>query len=170
MDLGKLPAEKLLAALWIRREGPALCRAAVLAAAADSKHRGIPPESDDFLNEPSRVWEHLHELHRQPKEHFVALYLNARHRLIAQETVSIGTLTASLVHPREVFAPALEKRAAALIVAHNHPSGDINPSPEDQEATRRLSRAAELLGIGLLDHVIFGEIGFFSFRREGLMR
>lgn len=163
-----LSDQELLDALLRRPQGLRLCREAVMAAAAEHGRRPWP-ESDNTLQEPGRVWELLHNIRGQPKEHFVAFYLNARNRLIAQETVSIGTLTASLVHPREVFAPALEKRAAALIVAHNHPSGDLHPSPEDREATRRLSRAAGLLGIGFLDHVVVGEAGYFSFRREGFL-
>ncbi len=121
------------------------------------------------LDGPSLVWQFLHDLRDKPQEHFVALYLDARDRLIHRETVSIGTLTASLVHPREVFAPAVERRAAALIVAHNHPSGDPEPSPEDRQATRRLSQAGRILGIGLLDHVVVTRTGYFSFRGKGLL-
>ncbi len=103
------------------------------------------------------------------KEHFLAFYLNSRNQLIRFETVSIGTLSASLVHPREVFAPAIESTAAALIVAHNHPSGDCAPSPEDKVATRRLKESGELLGIPLLDHLIVSSSRFFSFRENGLL-
>lgn len=103
------------------------------------------------------------------KEHFLAFYLNSRNQLIRFETVSIGTLSASLVHPREVFAPAITATAAALIVAHNHPSGDCSPSPEDKSATRRLKDSGELLGIPLLDHLIVSRSGFFSFRENGLL-
>jgi DNA repair protein RadC len=103
------------------------------------------------------------------KEHFVAFYLDARSRLLRFETVSIGTLSASLVHPREVFAPAISHSAAGLVVAHNHPSGDCAPSAEDKDATRRLARSGELLGIPLLDHVIVADRGFFSFREHGLL-
>jgi DNA repair protein RadC len=103
------------------------------------------------------------------KEHFVAFYVNARSQLIHSETVSVGTLSASLVHPREVFAPAIAHAAAGVIVAHNHPSGDCTPSPEDCEATRRLRRSGELLGIPVLDHVIVSERGFLSFKEQGLL-
>ena len=99
----------------------------------------------------------------------MALYLNARNRLIHRETVSIGTLTASLVHPREVFAPAIERRAASVIIAHNHPSGDLRPSAEDREATRRIAQAGRILGIALLDHVLVTETGYFSFRQGGCL-
>ncbi len=103
------------------------------------------------------------------KEHFLVLCLNARRQLLKLETVSVGTLSASLVHPREVFAPAIAAGAAAVVAVHNHPSGDPAPSAEDREATRRLQRAGELLGIPLADHVIVSESSFFSFRESGIL-
>ena len=106
----------------------------------------------------------------EEREHFVALYLDARSRVKGACVVSIGTLSASLVHPREVFRPAIVAGAAAVIVAHNHPSGDVTPSAEDKDATRRLVRAGELLGVPLLDHVIVNDAGkFFSFKDGGLI-
>lgn len=105
------------------------------------------------------------------REHFMAAYLDNRSRVKGVSTVSIGTLSASLVHPREVFRPAIVAGAAAVVISHNHPSGDPSPSPEDREATRRLLRAGELLGIPLLDHVIIAEADgvFFSFKERGLL-
>jgi DNA repair protein RadC len=103
------------------------------------------------------------------KEHFLILCLNARRQLVHHETVSIGTLSASLVHPREVFSPAISHAAAAVVAVHNHPSGDPTPSAEDRDVTRRLQRAGELLGIPLADHVIVSESGFFSFREHGIL-
>lgn len=94
------------------------------------------------------------------KEHFVGLYLNARSELIHKETVSIGTANASLVHPRDVFAPALLHNATAIIVAHNHPSGDATPSDEDVAVTHRLKEAGELLGIPVLDHIVITKYGY----------
>ena len=103
------------------------------------------------------------------KEHFLILCLNARRQLIHLETVSIGTLSASLVHPREVYSPAIQHAAAAVVAVHNHPSGDSTPSSEDRDVTRRLQRAGELLGIPLADHVVVSASGFFSFREHGLI-
>ena len=92
----------------------------------------------------------------EPVEVFVSLLLNGKHRVVAFAEVSRGTLTTSLVHPREVFGPALRLAAAAIVVAHNHPSGDPEPSVEDLAVTRRLRDAGKLLGVPLLDHVILG--------------
>ena len=98
------------------------------------------------------------------REHFVSLMLDARHRPIAYQVVSVGTATASLVHPREVFQPAVGLGACALIVAHNHPSGDPTPSPEDREVTDRLIQAGDVLGIQLLDSIVVTEAGHVSIR------
>ena len=109
-----------------------------------------------------------------PQEHFVLMVLDSRRRVIGINEVSIGTLSASLVHPREVFRAAILLNGAAVIVSHNHPSGDPSPSAEDREATRRLPRAGELLGIPVADHIVIGEgegdsVRFFSFRESGLL-
>lgn len=103
------------------------------------------------------------------KECFVALYLDGRRRIIHQEVISIGTLTATLVHPREVYGPALIHSAASLVVAHNHPSGDPAPSREDQLLTERLLKAGQMLGINLDDHLVIGKGCFASMRQLGLL-
>jgi DNA repair protein RadC len=101
------------------------------------------------------------------RERFLALYLDTRHRITDVETVSVGSLNASLVHPREVFRPAVAMRAAAVIVAHNHPSGCAEPSGDDLELTARLDRCGELLGIALLDHLVVGGEEIVSIREYG---
>lgn len=95
-------------------------------------------------------------------EEFHVLLLNTRHRVLGTRLVSRGILDASLVHPREVFAPALELRASALILVHNHPSGDPHPSPEDHRVTEQMAQAGEILGIRVLDHVVVGDPGWSS--------
>jgi DNA repair protein RadC len=100
------------------------------------------------------------------RESFHVVLLDGRHRMMAVEAVSLGTLTASLVHPREVFREAIRRAAAAMLLVHNHPSGDPSPSQEDRDVTRRLEAAGELLGIRVLDHVIVAEDGYFSFRQQ----
>jgi len=100
-------------------------------------------------------------------ECFHGIYLDAKGSILFEQELSRGTLTSSLVHPREVLQPALVYRAAAIIVAHNHPSGDPEPSAEDRSTTRRLQRACRLLGIELLDHVILGQGCYRSFLEQG---
>ena len=102
------------------------------------------------------------------RENFVVVLLNTKNEVIETSTVSIGTLGASLVHPREVFKPAVRASAASVILAHNHPSGKVEPSQEDRELTRRLGEAADILGIEVLDHVIVGD-GYFSMKEHGML-
>ena len=122
----------------------------------------------DAIRSPEDVFRHFYtRLRHARQEHFFVLLLDGRHRVLGEEIVSLGTLTASLVHPREVFRPALRASAAALILVHNHPSGDPEPSPEDRTVTERLASAGELLGIPVLDHVVVAERGFRSLRDDG---
>ena len=107
------------------------------------------------------------ELAGLDREHVLGVYLDARHGVLAVRTVSIGTLDASLVHPREVFRPAVQLQAAAVVVAHNHPSGCAQPSGDDLELTRRLARCGHLLGIELLDHLVVADDGLVSIRELG---
>ncbi len=108
-------------------------------------------------------------LRHEKKEHFICLMLNAKNRLIREEVVSIGILTASLVHPREVFMPAIRHCAAGIVILHQHPSGDPEPSPEDHEVTRRLCAVGELVGVRVLDHVVIAGDRFVSFLERGLI-
>lgn len=103
------------------------------------------------------------------KEHFILLLLDSRHRLIKVASVSVGSLDMSVVHPRETFREAIQASAAAILLAHNHPSGDPTPSPEDLELTRRLIKAGELLGIPVLDHLIVGSGEPVSLRDRGFL-
>lgn len=100
-------------------------------------------------------------------ETFLALHLDARHRLVARTEVSRGTLTSAPVHPREVFGPALRAGAAAVVVVHNHPSGDPEPSAADLDVTRRLASAGQLVGVPLLDHLVWSSGGWVSLRERG---
>ena len=124
----------------------------------------------DAIRSPEDVFRHFEtRLRHANQEHFVVLLLDGRHRVLGEEIVSLGTLTASLVHPREVFRPAIRASAAALILVHNHPSGDPEPSPEDRTVTERLASAGELLGVPVLDHVVVAERGFRSLRDDGTL-
>jgi DNA repair protein RadC len=123
------------------------------------------------MNGPAEVaallWRYFRDTDR---EHFAALLLDTKNRLIGVTTVSVGDLSSVLVHPREVFKPAILANAASVILAHNHPSGDPQPSPEDVAITRRLQEAGQILGIEVLDHVVVGEANHWvSLREKGLM-
>lgn len=101
------------------------------------------------------------------KEYVRGLYLNTRNEVIHNEIITIGSLDANILHPREIFRPAFEHSAYAIIVVHNHPSGDPNPSESDQITTKKIQKASKILQIPLLDHIIIGENSYFSFHREG---
>jgi DNA repair protein RadC len=108
-------------------------------------------------------------LRDEAREHFLALYLNGAHRVVSFSLVSLGTATSAPVSPREVFQGAILVGACALIVGHNHPSGDIEPSPEDVDVTRKLKQAGELLRVPLLDHVLFSETDHLSFHDSRIL-
>ncbi len=114
----------------------------------------------------SQVYEYLKDMRDLPKEHLRGLYLDSHYQLIHDELISIGTLTSNLVHPREVFRPALEFSAAALILAHNHPSGVVRASEADLLITQQIIEAGRVLGIGLLDHVIIARTKYESVKAE----
>lgn len=120
-----------------------------------------------FVQNPQDAIGLLSDLSKYRKEHFVVLYLNARNQVIERETVSVGTLTGTMIHPREVFEPAVRNLAAQIILAHNHPSGHLEPSDEDEIITKRLIEAGKIMGIDIMDHVIVTKTGWFSFREEG---
>ncbi|MGO4349565.1 DNA repair protein RadC [Paenibacillus sp. MCAF9] len=111
----------------------------------------------------------MEELRYLKKEHFVCLFLNTKNHIIARETLSVGTLNASLVHPREVFRAAISRNSASIICVHNHPSGDPTPSPEDIALTGRLAEAGQLVGIEVLDHLVIGDGRFVSLKEQGHM-
>ena len=117
--------------------------------------------------------EDIHKLVRhhadRRQERFLCLSLNGAHEVLAVRIVTIGLVNRTIVHPREVFAEPIQDRASAIVVAHNHPSGNVHPSGEDNEITRRLWSAAGILGLNLLDHLIFSEDLFYSYRQEGAL-
>jgi DNA repair protein RadC len=103
------------------------------------------------------------------QEEFHVLILDNKHRVVEEKMITLGTLNQSLIHPREIFAPAIELRAASIILIHSHPSGDVQPSNQDIEITKRLSKVGEIMGIKVLDHVIIGE-DYFSFVDQDMMQ
>jgi len=116
-----------------------------------------------------QVWQELKDLVNHKKEHFVIFYLDTRNQEIKREIISIGTLNANLVHPREVFEPAIKHSAAQIIIAHNHPSGDPEPSEDDLIITKKLVEAGKILDIKIIDHVIVVKDAFVSLKDKGII-
>lgn len=112
---------------------------------------------------------YMEDMRHLKQEHFKVIYLDTKNKIIADENISIGSLNASIVHPREVFKNAVKRSANSIIAMHNHPSGDPTPSREDIEITKRIKQAGELLGITLLDHIIIGDHRYISFKEEKIL-
>lgn len=187
VDPDKMTEAELLACVLSKNPGPAHIKAA--AKLVDS--RGLIRESVRTYStrltaltvlgkrlaskppacflKPRDIWDALPEVRAAKKEHFIVFYLDTRNNEIKRETVSIGTLNYNLVHPREVFEPAVRNLAASVVVAHNHPSSCLEPSDEDLSLTKRLCQAGKLLGIEVMDHVIVTREAFCSFKQKGLI-
>ena len=146
-------------------------KATTLLAAFELSKRALEVNDTNLpvINTAKDAVAQLSDMHDLKKEHFVVLYLNAKNQLVHKETISMGTLNANLVHPREVFEPALKYSAAQIIAAHNHPSGDPKPSEDDMELTKRLVEAGKMMGIEIMDHVIVSKNSHFSFKEEKLL-
>ncbi len=121
------------------------------------------------ITSASDVFSLLQEYSTEDREHFITITLDGQSKVIEKRVIHIGTLNQSLVHPREVFRPAILDSAAGIIIAHNHPSGTLEASRADVRITQRLKEVAKLVGIELLDHVIISKEGFYSFSDEGLL-
>ncbi len=168
--LRELPGLSLEDLQELRGVGPA--KAAQLKAALEIGRRlaTMPPDQAERITSPQRAAAlFMEELRYKKKEHFMIMLLNTKNHLLSREEISIGSLNASIVHPREIFKIPLRKSAASIILVHNHPSGDPSPSQEDLEVTRRLVEAGNLLGIAVRDHLIIGDGCYFSFKEKGLL-
>ncbi len=147
-------------------------KAAVMAAAFElaRKLAATPSQERPCIKCPEdAAYLVMEEMRHLDREHFSALLINTKNQVIARETVSIGALNSSAVHPRELFKGAIRRSAAAIILVHNHPSGDPTPSKEDIDVTRRLQEAGEIVGIEILDHIIIGDMKHVSFKAKGMM-
>jgi DNA repair protein RadC len=142
-------------------------RAASLSAAFELVRRRLQAHSSKVRG-PEDVVRLLSYLNHKEQEHFISISLNGAHEVKQVRVLTVGLINVCQIHPREVFSHAIHDRAVSLIVAHNHPSGDTTPSKEDIRLTERLGDAADLIGIPLLDHIIFGHRGFLSFKSQGL--
>lgn len=138
--------------LTVKSLGPA--KATNIMASFELWRRQFEVTDRPIIDSPEKAVEQLADIRDKKQEYFVCLTLDGGNRLIAKRIITIGTLTASLVHPREVFADAITDRAASLIVAHNHPSGNLEPSDADLSITKRLRSASEIIGIEFLDHIL----------------
>lgn len=126
-------------------------------------------EKEVYIHSAEDVIKEVDHLRENKKENFVILCLDARSKLIYKETISIGTLNASLIHPREVFEPAIRNFTVQIIIAHNHPSGNSEPSKDDLEVTHQLVEAGKILGIEVADHLIVAQNSYLSFKEKGLI-
>ncbi len=153
-------------------KGIGLAKAAQIKACFElGKREDLEPELKNFdIKEPEAVVKAIRaSIKDKAKEHFKLILLNPRNKIIGISTISIGTLNASLVHPREVFKDAITHSAASVILAHNHPSGDPEPSEDDIKITKKLVDSGKILGIEVLDHIVIGKSNFFSFKERGLI-
>ena len=148
--LGKTKASQIISSLEIGR-------------------RLLQEKKAELIMSPKDAWNRMEDLRDSKKEHFVVFYLDTRNQIIKREIISIGTLNASLIHPREVFEPAIRYSTAQIIIAHNHPSGITDPSEEDVDISRRLIEAGKILGIDILDHVIVSKAGYKSLKEANLL-
>lgn len=146
----------------MRIDGVGLAKASIIVAALEFARRRIRPEGFK-ITVPSDVVPLIKHLTNRKQEHFICVSLNGANEVIESRIVSVGLINRAPVHPREVFADPISDRASSVVVAHNHPAGDLLPSKEDIEITKRLKKSGEILGINLLDHIIFNHKGFYSF-------
>ena len=165
----KLGLEQLEMKDLLEIKGLGKTKAGQILASLEIGRRFLQNKKSELILSPQDVWTEMKDLRDSKKEHFVIFYLDTKNQEITQEIISIGTLNASLVHPREVFEPAVRNLASQIIVAHNHPSGDNTPSQEDLNITQKLVESGKILGIEVIDHVIVSKNDFFSFRDNKLI-
>lgn len=161
-DFHNISLEKLL-----EIHGLGLAKASTLLSAIELSKRYLIKQKSRKITFAKDAYHELLTYADKKQEHFIAMTLDGANYIIEKRVITIGTLNQSLVHPREVFADAITDRAASVIIAHNHPSGQLHPSHEDMLVTERLKKAATILGIDLLDHLIITGEGFYSFKNEG---
>lgn len=164
--LTEVKLENLVAIGGVGRAGAARIVAALeLGGRASRQNSSLPT-----VTTPQDVLLLLNKLSRFQQEHLIGLYLNSRYRLLRETTIAIGSINLTLIQPRDVFAPALSIPATALVLAHNHPSGEVQPSQDDLDLTERIAQAGNLFGIQLLDHLIMAGKNYFSFREANLLK
>jgi DNA repair protein RadC len=169
-NLRELGSADLAEICSIKGMGPAKATGIKAAFTLASRIQSRKLEHLDRFTSPRQVFDYFHhEFRDSRKEYFLTLLLDGKNRIIRRVQVSEGSLNQSIVHPREVFIPAVKESAAAIILVHNHPTGDPAPSSEDIAITRRLREAGDIMGIKVLDHIIIGDGEFVSFVERGLL-
>jgi len=172
-------AEELLAKLDSEKNIPTVKELCRLTGLGESKACAVAAmlefgrrkwASGQRIRHPSDIYNLIRHHADRRQERLLCLSLNGANEVLAVRIVTIGLVNRTIVHPREVFADPILDRASAIIVAHNHPSGNLRPSEEDFQITFKLKKAADILGIHFLDHLIFSELGYFSFKKEGLVQ
>lgn len=146
-------------------KGIGAAKAATIAAAFEFVRRRIKPRGVK-IQSPKDILPLIRHYGDRKQEHFICISLNGANEVITVRVVTIGLVNKSQIHPREVFSDVIAERAAAVIIAHNHPSGNLNPSREDAAVTRQIQAAADILGIPLLDHIIFDHTAYYSFKED----
>jgi len=172
--LGKYSKKRLLKLTYedlIKIKGIDSAKACTIVAAAELVKRAlkIQDESLPIVSSVKDVTLQVSYLREKTREHLMAIYLNARNELLFRKHVFVGTLNANLVHPREIFSEALKQNAASVILVHNHPSGDAEPSEDDLTITKRILEAGKIMGIDVLDHIIITKTKIFSFKEKKLI-
>ncbi|PIP15342.1 hypothetical protein COW98_03140 [Candidatus Roizmanbacteria bacterium CG22_combo_CG10-13_8_21_14_all_35_9] len=170
--LRKINKEELLTTdvLTLKKQaGIGLVKACQLISCFELGKRFLKEKKSTLIMKPEDIWREMKEIRGNKKEYLVIFYLDVRNQVIRKEIISIGSLNSSLIHPREVFEPAVSHLAAQIIISHNHPSGDPSPSEEDIEVTKRLIQVGEILGIEIIDHVIVTEKEFFSMKEKKII-
>lgn len=166
-ELGSADLSELCA---VKGVGLAKATSIKAAFALAARYQARKLESLDRFTSPEQIFDYFHHEFRDcRKEYFLVLLLDGKNRIIRRVQISEGSLNQSVVHPREVFIPAVKESAAAIILIHNHPTGDPSPSSEDASITRRLKEAGEIMGITVLDHIIIGDGAYVSFVERGLL-
>ena len=150
--------------------GLGIAKASEIVACFELGRRLLQGKKSELYLTAKDAWQELKDIRNHKKEHFVIFFLDSRNQEIHREVISVGTLNANLIHPREVFEPAIRYFAAQIIVAHNHPSGNPEASKEDIEITKRLRTAGNILGIELLDHVIVAKNAYVSLKEKDLLK
>lgn len=166
-DLSDVTLEELMTV-----KGIGLAKACQITAAVELGKRVVVNQRQVLgkINSPSTVVEFFQsELKHLNKERFIVVFLNTKNMITSYETISVGSLSASIVHPREVFNRAIKRSAASLILVHNHPSGNPSPSKDDESITKRLCEVGEVVGIKILDHLIISDDTYFSFKEMALI-